>query len=162
MSAGPGEAAEGPTVGLAGGGRRALRTAPRIEGAPVLHDYQYAVIRCVPRVEREEFCNLGVVVHSRSAGVLDVATRLDAERLRAFAPGLDLAAVERFCVTMDRVARSEPVPGGPPVEDLHTLAMRFGWLVAPRSTVVQTSPVHSGLSRDPSREAARLLERYCG
>lgn len=147
-------------VGVAGGGTRTLRRTVRVHGAPVWHDYQYAVIRCVPRPEREEFCNLGVVVHSRSAGVLDVATRVDAGRLRALWPQLDVAQVERFLVTMDRVARSEPVPGGPPVELLHTLAMRFGWLTAPRSTVVQTSPVHAGCSPDPAREAARLLERY--
>lgn len=153
--------AAGPTViGTAGGGTRELRRPTRVEGAPTWHEYQYAVIRCVPRPEREEFVNVGVVVHSRSAAVLDVAVRIDAARLQALWPDLDVAAVERLCVTMDRVARSEPVPGGPPADVLHTLAMRFGWLVAPRSTVVQTSPVHSGVSRDPGRETARLLERY--
>ena len=152
----------GPTVGLAGGGRRALRRPTRVEGAPELHEYQYAVIRCVPRPERAEFFNVGVVVHSRSAAVLDVAVRWRPGIATSLDPALDAAAVQRFLVTMDRIARSEPVVGGPPAEELHTLAKRFGWLVAPRSTVVQTSPVHSGLSRDPARESARLLERYCG
>ncbi|WP_462417577.1 DUF3037 domain-containing protein [Kytococcus sp. Marseille-QA3725] len=152
----------GPVVGVAGGGTRALRRPTRVEGAPAWHEYQYAVIRCVPRPEREEFVNVGVAVHSRSAGVLDVAVRLDPVRVQALWPDVDIVAVERFLVTMDRVARSGPVPGGPPADVLHTLAKRFGWLVAPRSTVVQTSPVHSGLSRDPGRETPRLLERYCG
>ena len=118
--------------------------------------YQYVVLRCVPRVEREEFVNVGVVLYSQSADFLDADWRLDEPRLRAFAPGLDLDAVGAALDTVCRVCRGE-TGGGLPT--LGSLGRRFGWLSAPRSTVVQPGPVHGGLTADPATELGALLDR---
>jgi hypothetical protein len=118
--------------------------------------YQYVVLRCVPRVEREEFVNVGVVLYSQSADFLDADWRLDEARLRAFAPDLDFDAVGAALDTICRVCRGE-TGGGLPT--LGALGRRFGWLSAPRSTVVQPGPVHGGLTRDPAAELAALLDR---
>ncbi len=121
--------------------------------------YQYVVLRCVPRVDREEFLNVGVVLYCEAAGFLDVAWRIDRERLAALAPGLDLDAVcdalsfvEGVCAGDDR--------GGPAATE--KAGTRFGFLKAPRSTVLQSSPVHGGMSDDPARQLDHLLERLVG
>lgn len=124
-----------------------------------VHPYQYVVIRCVPRVEREEFVNLGIVLHSQSADFLGCAARLDEERLRALAPGLDLRGVRAALDAVDAVCRG--VTGGG-LPDLGGLGRRFGWLSAPRSTVVQPGPVHGGLTPDPAAELQALLGRLVG
>lgn len=120
------------------------------------HPYQYVVLRFVPRVDRGECLNVGVVVHSQSAGVLDCGFHLDEARIRAIAPDADLqslrAALEAFATMC----------GQPPSEVLETLSTagkRFGWITAPRSTVLQPGPVHGGATRDPHGELERLLER---
>jgi hypothetical protein len=121
--------------------------------------YQYVVLRCVPRVQREEFVNVGVVLYSQSADFLEASWRVDEARLQALAPDLDLAAVADALDTVCRVCRGE-TGGGLPT--LGGLGKRFGWLSAPRSTVVQPGPVHGGLTRDPSAELESLLERLVG
>lgn len=121
--------------------------------------YQYVVLRCVPRVQREEFVNVGVVLYSQAADFLDASWRVDEERLRALAPGLDLGAVGAALDTICRVCRGE-TGGGLPT--LGGLGKRFGWLSAPRSTVVQPGPVHGGLTADPAAELDRLVERLVG
>lgn len=120
------------------------------------HPYQYVVLRYVPRVDRGECLNVGVVVHSQSAGVLSCAWHLDEARVRAFAPDTDLdalgAALEAVCAMCER----------PPADvdaALTTQGKRFGWLSAPRSTVLQPGPVHGGSAPDPAAEVERLLER---
>jgi hypothetical protein len=118
--------------------------------------YQYVVLRCVPRVEREEFLNVGVVLYSQAADFLAADYRVDEERLRAFAPGLDPTEVSDALETVCRVCRGE-TGGGLPT--LGGLGRRFGWLSAPRSTVVQPGPVHGGLTVDPAAELARLVQR---
>ena len=120
------------------------------------HGYQYVVLRCVPRVEREEFLNVGVVVHCQGLDFLDAAYRVDEARLRAFAPSLDPAEVSASLETVCRVCRGETGGGLP---DLGGLGRRFGWLSAPRSTVVQPGPVHGGLTSDPAAELSVLLSR---
>lgn len=120
------------------------------------HGYQYVVLRCVPRVEREEFLNVGVVLYSQGADFLEAAYRVDAERLRAFAPQVDVADVEQALETICQVCRG--VTGGG-LPTLGGLGRRFGWLSAPRSTVVQPGPVHGGLTDDPAAELADLLRR---
>lgn len=116
--------------------------------------YQYVSLRCVPRVEREEFVNVGVVLFAQSADFLASAHHVDVARLRAFAPGLDLDTVEGMLGTVQAVCRGDEGRGLP---HLGGLGRRFGWLTAPRSTIVQPSPRHGGLCRDPEVELARLM-----
>ena len=120
------------------------------------HGYQYVVLRCVPRVEREEFLNVGVVLYSQGADFLEAAYRVDEERLRAFAPGTDVADVSAALETVCQVCRG--VTGGG-LPTLGGLGRRFGALSAPLSTVVQPGPVHGGLTDDPAAELRTLLER---
>jgi len=121
-----------------------------------LHGYQYVVLRCVPRVEREEFLNVGLVLYSQGADFLEAAYRVDAARLRAFAPQVDIDDVDRALETICEVCRG--VTGGG-LPTLGGLGRRFGWLSAPRSTVVQPGPVHGGLTGDPESELRDLLRR---
>ena len=123
------------------------------------HGYQYVVLRCVPRVEREEFVNVGVVLYSQGADFLDAAYRVDEVRLAALAPGVDAQEVRDALETVCRVCRG--VTGGG-LPTLGGLGKRFGWLSAPLSTVVQPGPVHGGLSADPAAELAALLDRLVG
>ena len=118
--------------------------------------YQYVVLRCVPRVDREEFVNVGVVLYSQAADFLAVAHDVDAERLRAIAPDLDVESVTESLATLSAVCRGETGDGRP---DLGALGRRFGWLSAPRSTVIQPGPVHSGLTHDPAATLQDLLTR---
>jgi hypothetical protein len=116
--------------------------------------FEYAVIRVVPRVEREEFLNAGVVLFCRTKRFLAARVWLDAPRLLALAPEIDVAAVEEQLGYIPLVCRggveAGPIGELPPQE-------RFRWLTAPRSTVLQPSPVHSGLSEDPQAALDRLF-----
>ncbi|MEI2775738.1 MAG: DUF3037 domain-containing protein [Tetrasphaera sp.] len=118
--------------------------------------YQYIVLRCVPKVDREEFVNVGVVVYAQQADFLATAVDVDRDRLARFAPDLDIDAVERALAAVDAVCRGLTSRGGP---DLPSLGKRFGWLAAPRSTVVQSGPVHGGLTDDPARILEELSSR---
>lgn len=131
--------------------------------------YQYVALRCVPRVEREEFVNVGVVLYCPDERFLACATRLDDERLRALAPDLDVEAVHSALAAIDMVCRGEAPGGGGERATAYgvrvladTQSSRFGFLKAPRSTVVQPGPVHSGRTADPARELARLLDALVG
>jgi len=117
--------------------------------------YDYAVIRVVPRVDREEFLNVGVVLSCEAREFLDVSLALDERRLTALHPGVDVAAVARHLEGFARVARGAPDAG--PVATQPRRA-RFHWLTATRSALVQTSPVHMGRTEDPSATLARLVE----
>lgn len=120
------------------------------------HPYQYVVIRFVPRVDRGECLNVGVVLHSQSAGVLSCAWHVDEQRILAVAPDADLEVLR---AALDAVAEMCHTP--PPAVDgtLTTQGKRFGWLSAPRSTVLQPGPVHGGAADDPDAEVQRLLDR---
>lgn len=122
------------------------------------HSFDYAVVRVVPRVERDEFINAGVILYCRALSFLAARVALDRARLAALFPGagLDDDAVDAALALVPRIAAGDPSAG--PVARLDQ-AERFHWLVAPRSTIVQTSPVHSGLCDDPSGTLDRLLER---
>lgn len=126
--------------------------------APLV-SYEYVVLRCVPRVDRGEFTNVGVVIHSQAVDFLDCAFVVDVDRLRLLSPELDLELVDATLQTVCGICRGEQAPGRP---SLKTLGQRFGWLSAPRSTVVQPGPVHGGLTRDPAAELERLLARLVG
>ena len=123
------------------------------------HGYQYVTLRCVPRVEREEFVNVGVILYAQGADFLEAAYRVDEERLRALFPGVDVQAVDDALETVCQVCRG--VTGGG-LPTLGGLGRRFGWLSAPRSTVVQPGPVHGGLTDDPDLALATLVERLVG
>lgn len=117
--------------------------------------YQYAIVRIVPRVEREEFLNAGIVLLCRSRAYIGAATALDERRLRALCPDVDIEAVRAHLAAVERVARGDPAGG--PIARL-SIAERFHWLVAPASTVIQASPVHAGLTDDPAAEVERLMD----
>jgi hypothetical protein len=133
--------------------------------------YQYVVLRCVPRVEREEFINVGVVLHCPEAGFLGMASRLDEQRLRALSAETDPAQVEAALAAVDLICQGRAhaefgagvratAYGERALED--TPSARFGLLKAPRSTVLQPGPVHGGLTADPVAELERLLGALIG
>jgi hypothetical protein len=119
--------------------------------------YSYAVVRVVPRVERGEFVNVGVVLFSRELDFLAVRVEVDEERLRSLAPGVDLATVERHLAIFRAVALGAPEGG--PISALPQ-PERFHWLVAPRSTMIQTSHTHVGRSSDPEAALEDLLSQF--
>ncbi len=108
--------------------------------------FAYAIVRIVPRVERGERMNAGVIVHARQRRFLAARTELDERLLRALAPGLAPATVRPYLEAIERIAAGDP--GAGPIALLDP-PERFGWLVAPSSTIIQPSPVHTGLCDDP-------------
>jgi hypothetical protein len=121
--------------------------------------FAYATIRVVPRVEREEFVNVGVALYSRPRRYLGVQARLDADRLRALWPELDLDAVARQLDVIRLVVAGDPAGGA---IALLPAAERFGWLSAPASTIVQPGPVHAGLADDPEAALHELFADLAG
>lgn len=121
---------------------------------PAREDFQYAILRVIPRVERGESLNAGVVLFSRRHGFLAARTELDAAALAALSPGCDPAEVRMHLETLERVAAGDPAGG--PIAALDP-SERFHWLTAPSSTIVQASPVHTGLTADPGAELDRLF-----
>jgi hypothetical protein len=120
---------------------------------PASSAFSYAIIRVVPRVERGERLNAGVVLHSRQHRFLGARTGLDEARLRAVAPDLDPAAVRAHLEAVERIAAGDPAAG--PIAALDQ-SERFGWIVAPSSTMIQPSRVHTGLTDDPAAMLAKL------
>ncbi|CAK7282588.1 MULTISPECIES: DUF3037 domain-containing protein [Streptomyces] len=117
--------------------------------------FEYALLKVVPRVERGECINAGVVVYSRAKGYVGARTHLDEARLLALDPAADaagiraaLGAIERHCAGGEEAGQAARDDAG----------RRFRWLIAPRSTVVQPGPVHTGLTTDPAAETERLLD----
>jgi hypothetical protein len=116
--------------------------------------FQYAIVRVLPSVERGECLNAGVVLLCRPRRFLGARIRLDEQRLAAFAPGLDPATIRPHLDAIERVAAGDPSAG--PIARLGQ-AERFHWLVAPSSTIIQPSDVHSGLCDDPAVELDHLM-----
>lgn len=114
--------------------------------------FQYVVLRCVPRVDREEFLNVGVVLYSQPVDYLACASHVEEQRLLSVAPDLDLAAVRS---ALDGIAA---ICEGSGPSAFINLSQRFGWIAAPKSTMIQPGPVHGGLAEDPAAELARLLD----
>lgn len=104
--------------------------------------FEYAVVRVVPRVEREEFMNVGVVIYCKKEKFLQFKFQLNESRLKAFAPDLDIAVVKENLNAFDRICKG--AKDGGPIAELDAPS-RFRWLTATRSTVIQTSKVHPGL-----------------
>ena len=118
--------------------------------------YDYAVIRVVPRVDREEFLNVGVIISCPAKDFLEARIELDEARLLAFDPTVDLDAVRGHLASIPRICAGGPDAG--PIGQL-TLRERFYWLVAPRSTIIQTSRTHTGRCTDAGKLAEKLLDR---
>ena len=118
--------------------------------------FDYAIIRVVPLVERGEFLNAGIILFCRTRRYLRAAVELDVERLRGLAPWIDAEEVILHLEVIPRIAAGDPDAG--PMAKLPQ-AGRFHWLVAPRSTVVQISPVHTGLAEDPDEAVEDLMNR---
>jgi hypothetical protein len=116
--------------------------------------FEYAVVRVVPRVERGERFNAGIVVHSRPHRFLGARTQLDETLLRVLAPDCDPAVVRPHLDAIMRIARGDADAG--PIARLSP-AERFHWLVSPSSTIVETSDVHTGMTDDPAAELERLF-----
>lgn len=124
---------------------------------PAPASYDYAVIRVVPRVEREEFINVGVILFCRSKRYLEAQIELDEARLTAFAPDLDLELIKLHLASIPQICKGGPSAG--PIGAL-SLAERFHWLIAPRSTLIQVSPAHVGLCQEPGATIEQLLNRF--
>ena len=112
-----------------------------------LCSFDYTVVRVVPRVDRGEFINAGVILFCSTKSFLDARIELDRERLLALAPAIDVALVESHLTVIPTVCRGGPEAGA--IGELSQRA-RFHWLVAPRSTIIQMSPMHSGVNHDPA------------
>jgi hypothetical protein len=122
---------------------------------PAISSYDYAILRLVPHVERGECINVGVIVFCRTRRFLDMLVQVDRQRLEAFAPSLDLDAVRQQIEHLVQVCR-----GGlesSPIGQL-SQAERFHWLVSPRSTIIQISPVHCGICNDPAGALEHLFQ----
>jgi DUF3037 family protein len=119
--------------------------------------YSYALVRVVPRVERGEFLNVGVVLFSRELDFLGARLEVDQARLRSLAPDVDTALVERHVRVFEAIC--EGSADGGPIAALPK-PERFHWLVAPRSTMIQTSPVHVGRSQNVARALEDLLDEF--
>lgn len=120
---------------------------------PEKHSFEYAVIRIVPRVEREEFLNVGVILFSKRPGFLQAMITLDEQRLRAFSPTIDIDEAKEYLNAICNISKGGQNAG--PIGRLDA-GSRFRWLTATRSTIVQTSKVHTGLSADPLQTLTQL------
>ncbi len=123
---------------------------------PALSSFDYAIVRVVPRVERGESLNTGVILFCLERDFLRARIEVDEPRLRALWPETDLDLVRQHLETIPRICAGTPEGG--PIARL-SLRERFRWLVAPRSTMIQVSPVHAGLSDDPERALEELFGR---
>ncbi|OON77372.1 DUF3037 domain-containing protein [Streptomyces tsukubensis] len=117
--------------------------------------FEYAVLRVVPRVERGELINAGVVVYCRATSSVTARTHLDETRLKALDPEADVTGIRAALLSVEDVCGGGASSGSAAGDDA---GRRFRWLIAPRSTVVQPGPVHTGLTADPVAEADRLLD----
>ena len=117
------------------------------------HLFEYAVLRIVPRVEREEFINVGVILYCRKHAFLQTMFSLDEQRLLSLCPKVNPAEIQTHLQALEQISKGDLNSG--PIAALD-LASRFRWLTAKRSTMVQTSPVHPGLCTDPLETLVHL------
>lgn len=121
-----------------------------------VHTYDYAVVRVVPRVERHEFVNAGVIVSCPAAKLLSCGFDLDEARLKALDPNADIEAVRDHLAAFERICIGGPDAG--PIGQLPA-RQRFHWLIAPRSSIIQTSPAHTGRAAKAENVVEHLLDR---
>lgn len=117
--------------------------------------YEYFVVRCVPRVDRGECLNVGVVLYCQQADFLGARSEVSAQRLEALDATIDIEAIGAALTAIEAVCRGDASAGAAAAADR---GKRFGWLAAPRSTALQPGAVHGGLTEDPSAELTRLFE----
>jgi hypothetical protein len=122
---------------------------------PALSSYDYAIVRVVPCVERGECINVGVILFCRTRRFLGALISLDAQRLTALFPAIDVSAVQSHLDIISLVCAGNLEAG--PISQL-SQSERFHWLVSPRSTIIQTSPVHSGLCSNPEATLEHLMK----
>ena len=118
--------------------------------------FEYAVIRIVPRVEREEFLNVGVILYCRDQKFLQSVYHLNEKRIRLFCDKLDVKEVEEYLKTFERICAGEMNAG--PIAKL-PIAERFRWLTAKRSTIIQTSKVHPGFTKNAGETLSKLFRQ---
>lgn len=123
---------------------------------PAQHSYDYAIVRIVPCAERGEFANAGVVLQCVERGFLESRVHVDEHRLLSLWPGLDLDLIRQHLEAFPRICSGDPAAG--PIARL-SRRERFQWLVAPRSTIIQVSPVHSGVCDSPAATIDELFRR---
>jgi hypothetical protein len=126
---------------------------------PEQHSFEYAVIRVVPKVEREEFMNVGVILYCQSLSYLDAAFTLNEERLHALSPGLEMPEIKKHLAAFCEICKGGSAAG--PIGKLD-MGSRFRWLTATRSTVLQCSRVHPGLTEDPALTLKQLHTKLVG
>lgn len=119
--------------------------------------YDFSVLRVVPNVATGECANVGVILHARTAEFLGLRVLRDPAELRALAPGLDADLLARYLAACEAIARGDDDAG--PIA-LTSQSERFHWLTAPRSDVLQASPVHEGVCEDPARALEELFASY--
>ena len=119
--------------------------------------YEFAVIRLVPKVERDEFINIGVILFSKPKKYLAMRYKVDEKRIRAFSDEVDIEAVKDYLAAWERICQGAPQGG-----EIGKLALpeRFRWLAAARSTIIQSSKTHPGLCHDPEEVLESLFRRY--
>jgi len=123
---------------------------------PALSSFDYAIVRVMPRVERGELVNAGVILFCLERDFLQARIEVNEPRLRALWPGTDLELVRQHLEAIPRICAGSP--DGGPIARL-SLRERFHWLVSPRSTMIQVSPVHAGLCEQPERELDELFRQ---
>lgn len=119
--------------------------------------YEFAIIRFVPKVEREEFINVGAILFSKRKKFLGIRFNINQERLKAFSTATDINLVKEYLKAWELICAGDPKGGA--IGELE-LSDRFRWLAAAKSTILQCSNTHPGLCHDPERELNDLFEKY--
>lgn len=119
--------------------------------------YEFAIIRFVPKVEREEFINVGAILYSKRRKFLDIKYKVDPGRLKTFSNETDYTVINKYLQAWEAICKGGPVGGA--IGELE-LSDRFRWLVACKSTMLQCSNTHPGLCADPEKELEDLFKRY--
>jgi hypothetical protein len=119
--------------------------------------YEYASIRLVPKVERGEFMNIGLILFCKRKKYLKLKYHLDINRIAAFSNELDLEEIEKYLIHWDQICQGSPEGGKIASMDM---PYRFRWITAPKSTILQCSPVHPGVCEEPEGVLERLFEQY--
>lgn len=119
--------------------------------------YEYAIIRIVPKVEREEFINIGVILYARRKKYLGMKYHLDKKRLTAFSEDIDIDKIEKYLKAWELVCQGGSIGGPIGALEQH---VRFRWLTASRSSIIQSSATHPGLCEDPAKMLMAIFERY--
>ncbi len=119
--------------------------------------YEYAIIRLVPRVEREEFINVGVILYARKPRFLSMKTHLDPSKINALTTEIDIPMIADYLEGWEAICKGAPSGGKIGEQEIH---VRFRWLTANRSTIIQSSAVHPGYCDDVERKLDDLYERF--